>query len=60
MRALVPLFRYDYVPFVPSVPNFALANIECSAADLNNTPLSASLYIISSQYFDAAGNRLFP
>ena len=53
------LFTYYYVPIPPSVPNFTLANITSHAADINATPLAPSLFIISTKYFDAAGNELF-
>ncbi len=59
MVALKPLFRYDYVPIPPSVPNFALAINRCVAADVSATPLSPTLFIMSTKYFDAAGNELF-
>jgi|GEM_PF-1718263 len=59
MKALVPLFLFHYVPNEPSAPNFSLANISCEAADSASTPLSANLYIISTTYFDSAGNELF-
>ncbi|HEY6872683.1 MAG TPA: hypothetical protein VI298_08165 [Geobacteraceae bacterium] len=57
--ALKPLFRYDFVPIPPSVPTFVLANIVSHAADNNATPLTPSLFIMSTKYFDAAGNELF-
>jgi hypothetical protein len=59
MKALIPLFLFHYVPTEPSAPNFNLANISCEAADTLATPLSASLFIISTKYFDSAGNELF-
>ena len=58
MIALKPLFRYDYVPMTPSVPNFALANGSAISADASHTPLFPEFYIISTKYFDAAGNEL--
>ena len=57
--ALKPLFLYHFVPIPPSVPTFMLANFECRAADINATPLSPSLFIMSVKYFDAAGNEMF-
>ena len=59
MKSLIPLFMFHYVPTEPSAPNFNLANISCEAADTGATPLSASLFIISTKYFDSAGNELF-
>jgi len=59
MKALIPLFLFHYVPTEPSAPNFSLANISCEAADSAATPLSADLFIISTKYFDSAGNVLF-
>jgi hypothetical protein len=59
MKALIPLFLFHYVPTEPSAPNFNLANISCKVADTNATPLSANLFIISTKYFDSAGNELF-
>jgi hypothetical protein len=59
MKALIPLFLFHYVPTEPSAPNFSLANISSEAADTAGTPLSASLFIISTKYFDTAGNELF-
>ncbi len=54
-----PLFTYYYVPIPPSVPSFVLANAISHAADINATPLVPSLFIISTKYFDGAGNELF-
>jgi hypothetical protein len=59
MIALKPLFRYDFVPIPPSVPTFTLANIFAVTADVNATPLFPSLYIVSTKYFDSAGNEMF-
>ena len=59
MKALIPLFMFHYVPIAPSAPNFTLANVSSEAADTAATPLSVNLYIISTKYFDAAGNELF-
>jgi len=59
MGALKPLFRYDFVPIPPSVPTFTIANVIANTADVNATPLFPSLYIVSTKYFDAAGNELF-
>jgi hypothetical protein len=58
-KGFIPLFLFHYVPTEPSAPNFNLANISCEAADTNATPLSANLFIISTKYFDSAGNLLF-
>lgn len=57
--ALKPLFRYDFIPVPPSVPNFTLANITGNLVDNNHTPISPSLYIIKTMYFDAAGDQIF-
>lgn len=59
MPALKPLFRYDYVPVQPSVPVFTLGNARASTADVNNTPLYPNLFIVSTTYYDAAGNVIY-
>jgi hypothetical protein len=59
MKALIPLFLFHYVPTEPSAPNFNLASISCEVADTIATPLSANLFIMSTKYFDSAGNELF-
>jgi len=59
MAALRPLFRFDYVPVPPSVPVFTVANVVSSAADVNNTQLFPALFILSTTYYDAAGNVIF-
>ncbi len=54
----IPLFLFHYVPIPPSVPNFNLANVACEVADQYSTPLPCDLFIISTKYFDVAGNEL--